>query len=125
MKTKLTLTLVVVALCSASFLAGGWLASKRLGLSMESMQAILSYGHWETYRGLQSDALAGCIPRVMVRLDRATYEQRMLMADHVQSPNDGQFEQYAKIRAPELLPGLRSETIRWDKQWELPPCNKE
>lgn len=118
------IVILLVAFSVGSFLFG-WDASKRgVAKSVERMQAELSFAHLKVYRDIKSDFMSGCKPRVESRLEHAIDEQKMLMAEYVQSVSDESFKDYINMRDKGLIEELISYEVNWDKTWILPDCSK-
>ena len=121
MKMTVIVALLIFAIV-ISFLFGVVLSKRGIARSVEQLQAELSYSHLKIYRNLQSDFLSGCRSRFESRLEHAIDEQKMLMAEYVQSVSDEKFEDYITLRDSNLIEELRTYKVDWRKTWSLPAC---
>jgi len=124
MKKTIVVILLIFALI-ASFLLGANITKTQIEKSADQMQAELSFGHLDTYQNLQSDILSECMSRAKSRLEFAIDEQKMLMAEYVQSIRNEDFEKYINIRDSDLIQELLSYEVNWKKTWPLPDCVAE
>jgi hypothetical protein len=107
---------------------GNWFGvigvQNKLSKSIDKVQATSSYAHLVSLLELESDQLSGCDERVNVRLQQAISEQKMLIAEYIQSADDKQFENYISQRSSGLENELKSYIIDWNKTWTIPSCDK-
>ena len=124
MKKTIVVILLIFGLI-ASFLLGANITKNQIAKSADQMQAELSFGHLDTYHNVQSDILSGCMLRAKSRLEFVIDEQKMLMAEYVQSIRNIEFENYINKRNGKLIQELLSYEVNWDKTWTLPDCKPE
>lgn len=120
---KVAIVVVLIVVSAVSFLLGGNLATKGIEKSVDRMQAELGFGHFRVYRELQTDLSSDCRTRVEARLQQMIEEQKMRMAEYVQSGSDAEFESYVNKRDSGLMDELRGYEVNWDKEWVVPSCN--
>ncbi len=124
MKKTIIIILFIISIISA-FILGMSLSKKGIARSVERIQAELSFGHLQVYKELKSDILAECRIRLMSRLEHIIDEQKMLMAEYVQSGNSYDYEHYINLRDSNLIKELHSYKVDWNKSWTLPACNQK
>lgn len=113
----------VILTAAVSFWLGGYIASNQTLVSAYRMQANLAFRHLRAYEQIHSYIISDCLPQAKTRLEFLINEQKMLMAEYVQSFQDKKYEDYVSLREPNLINELRDYHVDWDKEMVVPECD--
>ena len=121
---KLLIVTSFIVVSFVSLMIGSYYSSSHLSDEFERAQASLSFGQLTTLRKIKSDFSNKCEQQVLERLTHAIDEEKMLIAEYIQSTDDEKLQEYISLRDPELLESLVSYRIDWDKKWTIAGCDK-
>jgi len=120
-KTSFFVGVIVVIMFG---MAGMYYSMSKFSSSFEGAQAKLSFGQLKRLRQIKSDLDKGCGQQAHNRLSHAIDEEKMLIAEYIQSNDDPELQAYITQRDSKLWKELKSYNVDWGKKWSISGCDE-
>ena len=120
---SLVLAVFLVAIVG-SYVFGAMKQREKLGLQLESAQAMLWFNHIQSYREIEADLTKDCPKEALEKTKIAIDKEMELLSDYYKQHKDTWVNKYINDRDAELLSRLPNFKSKYGNSWSVPKCNK-
>ena len=106
--------LMLTIACLISYVAGVQVGKQGFGIALYRTQGELAFNHLERYEALKTDVKLNCNESALQKLDSSIREQKMVLAEIINTFQANSVRDYIASRNEELLTELSSYEGNWN-----------